>query len=82
MVSDAYTITDTNPIPPKMADTDISIWYQCILTKYPLVDVLTTTPNRRARSAVCLTVKGSDGSPAGKGRGDSSSNRVRMTSHH
>ena len=22
MVSDAYTITDTNPIPPKMADTD------------------------------------------------------------
>ena len=31
MVSDAYTIIDTNPIPPKMADTDIHIWYQCIL---------------------------------------------------
>ena len=25
MVSDAYTITDTNPIPQKMANTDISI---------------------------------------------------------
>ena len=48
-------------------------------TKCPLVDVLTTTPNRRARSAVCLTVRGSDGSPADKGRGDSLSNRVR---HH
>ena len=30
MVSDAYTTTDTDPIPPKMADTDLSIWYQCI----------------------------------------------------
>ena len=30
MVSDAYTITDTDPIPPKMANTDLSIWYQCI----------------------------------------------------
>ena len=40
MVSDAYTITksrlstlaitDTDPIPPKMADTDLSIWYRCI----------------------------------------------------
>ena len=30
MVSDAYTITDTNLILPKMADTDISIWYWCI----------------------------------------------------
>jgi len=36
MVSDAYTITDTGPIPPKMADTDISTWYQCI----PSVQVL------------------------------------------
>ena len=25
MVSDSYTITDTDPILPKMADTDISI---------------------------------------------------------
>jgi len=31
MVSDAYTITDTDPIPPKMAGTDI--WYQCITTQ-------------------------------------------------
>ena len=30
MVSDAYTISDTDPIPPKMADTDISIWYRCV----------------------------------------------------
>ena len=30
MVSDAYTTTDTDPIPPKMADTDLSIWYRCI----------------------------------------------------
>ena len=30
MVSDAYTIANTNVIPPKMADTDISNWYQCI----------------------------------------------------
>ena len=30
MISDAYTITDTNPIQPKMADTDLSIWYWCI----------------------------------------------------
>ena len=30
MVSDAYTITDTDPIPPKMANTDLSIWYRCI----------------------------------------------------
>ena len=30
MVSAAYTITDTDLIPPKMADTNISIWYQCI----------------------------------------------------
>ena len=30
MISDAYAITDTNLILPKMADTDISIWYRCI----------------------------------------------------
>ena len=30
MVSDAYTITDIDPIPPKMVDTDLSIWYRCI----------------------------------------------------
>ena len=30
MVSDAYTITDTDPIPPQMADTNLSIWYRCI----------------------------------------------------
>ena len=30
MISDAYTITDTNPIPPKTANTNIIIWYQCI----------------------------------------------------
>ena len=34
MVSDAYTITDTDPIPPKMADTDPSIWYRCIPNVY------------------------------------------------
>ena len=34
MVSDAYTIADTNPILPKMADTDISIWYQCIPSEF------------------------------------------------
>ena len=34
MVSDAYTITDTDPIPPKMANTDISIWYRYIPTIY------------------------------------------------
>jgi len=27
-----------------------------------MIDVLTTMPNRRAKSAVCLTVRGSDGS--------------------
>ena len=32
MVSDTYTITDTDPILPKMADTDLSIWYRCIPT--------------------------------------------------
>ena len=32
MVSDAYTITDTDLIPPKMADTYISIRYWCIPT--------------------------------------------------
>jgi len=30
MVSDTYTIIKTDPIPPKMANTDINIWYQCI----------------------------------------------------
>ena len=35
MVSDAYTITDTDPIPPKMADTDLSIWYRCIPSSIP-----------------------------------------------
>ena len=30
MVSDAYSITVIDPIPPKMADTDLSIWYRCI----------------------------------------------------
>jgi len=33
MVSDAYPITDTDPIPPKIPDTDISIWYRCIPKK-------------------------------------------------
>ena len=36
MVSDAYTITDTDLIPPKMADTDLSIWYRCIPISYYL----------------------------------------------
>ena len=31
MVSDTYTITDTNPILPKMADTDLSIY--CMMKK-------------------------------------------------
>ena len=30
MVSDAYTITDTDPIPTNIANTDLSIWYRCI----------------------------------------------------
>ena len=30
MVSDAYTITNTDPIPTKIANTDLSIWYRCI----------------------------------------------------
>ena len=30
MVLDTYTLTDTDLIPPKMADTDIGIWYRCI----------------------------------------------------
>ena len=34
MVSNAYTITDTKLIPSKMANTDISIWYWCILKCY------------------------------------------------
>ena len=38
-VSDAYTITNTDPMLPKMANTDISIWYQCIpnSNKYTLL---------------------------------------------
>ena len=28
-LSDTYTIIDTDPMPPKMADTDMRIWYQC-----------------------------------------------------
>ena len=35
MVSDAYTVTDTDLIPPKMANNDISIWYWCI-PNYPI----------------------------------------------
>ena len=34
MVLDAYTITDTDPITPKMANTNISIWYLCIPSMY------------------------------------------------
>ena len=30
MVSDAYTITDTDPIPSKMAATNVTFWYRCI----------------------------------------------------
>ena len=30
MVLDAYIITNTDLMPPKMADTDLSIWYRCI----------------------------------------------------
>ena len=36
MVLDAYTISDTGPIPPKMADTDLIIWYRCI----PIICIL------------------------------------------
>ena len=28
MVLDAFNVTDTDPIPPKMADTYIGIWYR------------------------------------------------------
>ena len=41
MVSDAYTITDTDPIPPKMADTNLSIWYRCIPNVYSCYYVCT-----------------------------------------
>ena len=37
MVSDAYSITNTDPILPKMADTDISIWYRCIPNVFPQI---------------------------------------------
>ena len=41
MVSDAYTITDTDPIPPKMADADLSIWYRCIPSShYVMMDTI------------------------------------------
>jgi len=30
MVQDVYTITNNDLIPPKMADTNIDIWYWCI----------------------------------------------------
>ena len=34
MVSDAYTITDIDPILLNMADTDISIWHRCIPNRH------------------------------------------------
>ena len=34
MVLDACTVANTDPIPPKMADTDLSIWHRCIPTVY------------------------------------------------
>jgi len=34
MVTDVYTITDVDPILSRMADTNQSIWYRCIPTKY------------------------------------------------
>jgi len=30
MISDTFTLTDTDLMPPKMADININIWYRCI----------------------------------------------------
>ena len=45
MVSDTYTITDTDPILPKMADTDLSIWYWYIPIKCTYKSALSQANN-------------------------------------